>query len=350
MKQTFITYGCIFDLNRVPKEDYIPFIKNFIGDVKEEDIIPYEELNPYTIYWEDWKDNWKDNRIKLQNLVTAICKYFRIENINVPNNKTINSSDAWIIFRYIQVQKRELNKSFFQFEYYTEFAELRKQILAAKEIKKEENIPVIIPEVQPATIEKIEPNKKEQKTIDVGVTVLSLNPRKENKDIKRENVIYVEPSKPIELKPKSHKVNTEGEKDIKKENQKAKPIIKIQKVIELKPKSHKVNTEGEKDIKKENQKAKPIIKIQKPIELKPLKYTVKLEFLRNISRTLRKEIHRRVDNAYNTIMKGENNDDIKNAFKEFVVTKIKNKRSFILENDSMRVIFKPNGEVITENI
>lgn len=321
MKQTFITYGCIFDLNRVPKEDYIPFIKNFIGDVKEEDIIPYEELNPYTIYWEDWKDNWKDNRIKLQNLVTAICKYFRIENINVPNNKTINSSDAWIIFRYIQVQKRELNKSFFQFVHYTEFAELRKQILAAKEIKKEENIPVIIPEVQPATtIEKIE-HKKEQKTIDAEV--LSLNPRKENKDIKRENVIYVEPSK---------------------------PVIKIQKPIEIKPKSHKVNTEGEKDIKKENQKAKPIIKIQKPIELKPLKYTVKLEFLRNISRTLRKEIHRRVDNAYNTVMKGENNDDIKNAFKGFVVTKIKNKRSFILENDSMRVIFKPNGEVITENI
>lgn len=324
MKQTFITYGCIFDLNRVPKEDYIPFIKNFIGDVKEEDIIPYEELDPYTIYWEDWKDN----RIKLQNLVTAICKYFRIENINVPNNKTINSSDAWIIFRYIQVQKRELNKSFFQFVHYTKFAELRKQILAAKEIKKEENIPVIIPEVQPATqpatIEKIE-HKKEQKTIDVGVTVLALNPRKENKDIKRENVIYVEPSK---------------------------PIIKIQKPIEIKPKSHKVNTEGEnKDIKKENQKAKPIVKIQKPIELKPLKYTVKLEFLRNISRTLRKEIHRRVDNAYNTVMKGENNDDIKNAFnKEFVVTKIKNKRSFILENDSMRVIFKPNGEVITENI
>lgn len=309
MKQTFIKYGCIFDLNRVPKEDYIPFIKNFLGDVKEEDIIPYEELDPYTIYWEDWKDN----RIKLQNLVTAICKYFRIENINVPNNKTINSSDAWIIFRYIQVQKRELNKSFFQFVHYTKFAELRKQILAAKEIKKEENIPVIIPEVQPATIEKIE-HKKEQKTIDAEV--LSLNPRKENKDIKRENVIYVEPSKPIELKPKSHKVNTEGEKDIKKENQKAKPIVKI----------------------------------QKPIELKPLKYTVKLEFLRNISRTLRKEIHRRVDNAYNTIMKGENNDDIKNAFKEFVVTKIKNKRSFILENDSMRVIFKPNGEVITENI
>lgn len=316
MKQTFITYGCIFDLNRVPKEDYIPFIKNFIGDVKEEDIIPYEELDPYTIYWEDWKDN----RIKLQNLVTAICKYFRIENINVPNNKTINSSDAWIIFRYIQVQKRELNKSFFQFVHYTKFAELRKQILAAKEIKKEENIPVIIPEVQPATIEKIE-HKKEQKTIDAEV--LSLNPRKENKDIKRENVIYVEPSKPV----------------------------KIQKPIELKPKSHKVNTEGEnKDIKKENQKAKPIIKIQKPIELKPLKYTVKLKFLRNISRTLRKEIHRRVDNAYNTVMKGENNDDIKNAFKEFVVTKIKNKRSFILENDSMRVIFKPNGEVITENI
>lgn len=290
MKQTFIKYGCIFDLNRVPKEDYIPFIKNFLGDVKEEDIIPYEELDPYTIYWEDWKDN----RIKLQNLVTAICKYFRIENINVPNNETIKSSDARIIFRYIQVQKRELNKSFFQFEYYTEFAELRKQILAAKEIKKEENIPVIIPEVQPATtIEKIE-HKKEQKTIDAEV--LSLNPRKE------------------------------------------------------KPKSHKVNTEGEKDIKKENQKAKPIVKIQKPIELKPLKYTVKLEFLRNISRTLRKEIHRRVDNAYNTIMKGENNDDIKNAFKGFVVTKIKNKRSFILENDSMRVIFKPNGEVITENI
>lgn len=311
MKQTFIKYGCIFDLNRVPKEDYIPFIKNFIGDVKEEDIIPYEELNPYTIYWDDWKNN----RVKLQNLVTAICKYFRIENINVPNNETIKSSDARIIFRYIQVQKRELNKSFFQFEYYTEFAELRKQILAAKEIKKEENIPVIIPEVQPATIEKIE-HKKEQKTIDAEVTVLSLNPRKENKDIKRENVIYVEPSKPIELKPKSHKVNTEGEKDIKKENQKAKPIIKIQKVIEL----------------------------------KPLKYTVKLEFLRNISRTLRKEIHRRVDNAYNTVMKGENNDDIKNAFKGFVVTKIKNKRSFILENDSMRVIFKPNGEVITENI
>lgn len=312
MKQTFITYGCIFDLNRVPKEDYIPFIKNFIGDVKEEDIIPYEELDPYTIYWDDWKNN----RVKLQNLVTAICKYFRIENINVPNNKTIDSNDARIVFAYIQVQKRELNKSFFPFVYYTKFAELRKQILAAKEIKKEENIPVIIPEVQPATIEKIEPNKKEQKTIDVGVTVLSLNPRKENKDIKRENVIYVEPSKPIELKPKSHKVNTEGEKDIKKENQKAKPIIKI----------------------------------QKPIELKPLKYTVKLEFLRNISRTLRKEIHRRVDNAYNTVMKGENNDDIKNAFKEFVVTKIKNKRSFILENDSMRVIFKPNGEVITENI
>ena len=324
MKQTFIKYGCIFDLNRVPKEDYIPFIKNFLGDVKEEDIIPYEELDPYTIYWDDWKNN----RVKLQNLVTAICKYFRIENINVPNNETIKSSDARIIFRYIQVQKRELNKSFFQFEYYTEFAELRKQILAAKEIKKEENIPVIIPEVQPATtIEKIE-HKKEQKTIDAEV--LSLNPRKE--------------------KPKSHKVNTEGEKDIKKENQKAKPIIKIQKVIELKPKSHKVNTEGEKDIKKENQKAKPIVKIQKPIELKPLKYTVKLEFLRNISRTLRKEIHRRVDNAYNTIMKGENNDDIKNAFKGFVVTKIKNKRSFILENDSMRVIFKPNGEVITENI
>ena len=344
MKQTFITYGCIFDLNRVPKEDYIPFIKNFIGDVKEEDIIPYEELDPYTIYWEDWKDN----RVKLQNLVTAICKYFRIENINVPNNKTIDSNDARIVFAYIQVQKRELNKSFFPFVYYTKFAELRKQILAAKEIKKEENIPVIIPEVQPATtIEKIE-HKKEQKTIDAEV--LSLNPRKENKDIKRENVIYVEPSKPIELKPKSHKVNTEGEKDIKKENQKAKPIIKIQKVIELKPKSHKVNTEGEKDIKKENQKAKPIIKIQKPIELKPLKYTVKLEFLRNISRTLRKEIHRRVDNAYNTVMKGENNDDIKNAFKGFVVTKIKNKRSFILENDSMRVIFKPNGEVITENI
>ena len=344
MKQTFITYGCIFDLNRVPKEDYIPFIKNFIGDVKEEDIIPYEELDPYTIYWEDWKDN----RVKLQNLVTAICKYFRIENINVPNNKTIDSNDARIVFAYIQVQKRELNKSFFPFAYYTKFAELRKQILAAKEIKKEENIPVIIPEVQPATtIEKIE-YKKEQKTIDAEV--LSLNPRKENKDIKRENVIYVEPSKPIELKPKSHKVNTEGEKDIKKENQKAKPIIKIQKVIELKPKSHKVNTEGEKDIKKENQKAKPIIKIQKPIELKPLKYTVKLEFLRNISRTLRKEIHRRVDNAYNTVMKGENNDDIKNAFKGFVVTKIKNKRSFILENDSMRVIFKPNGEVITENI
>ena len=157
MKQTFITYGCIFDLNRVPKEDYIPFIKNFIGDVKEEDIIPYEELNPYTIYWEDWKDNWKDNRIKLQNLVTAICKYFRIENINVPNNKTINSSDAWIIFRYIQVQKRELNKSFFQFEYYTEFAELRKQILAAKEIKKEENIPVIIPE---ASLKSENPRKK----------------------------------------------------------------------------------------------------------------------------------------------------------------------------------------------
>lgn len=317
MKQTFIKYGCIFDLNRVPKEDYIPFIKNFLGDVKEEDIIPYEELDPYTIYWDDWKNN----RVKLQNLVTAICKYFRIENINVPNNETIKSSDARIIFRYIQVQKRELNKSFFQFEYYTEFAELRKQILAAKEIKKEENIPVIIPEVQPATtIEKIE-HKKEQKTIDAEV--LSLNPRKENKDIKRENVIYVEPSK---------------------------PVIKIQKPIELKPKSHKVNTEGEKDIKKENQKAKPIIKIQKPIELKPLKYTVKLEFLRNISRTLRKEIHRRVDNAYNTVMKGENNDDIKNAFKGFVVTKIKNKRSFILENDSMRVIFKPNGEVITENI
>ena len=317
MKQTFIKYGCIFDLNRVPKEDYIPFIKNFLGDVKEEDIIPYEELDPYTIYWDDWKNN----RVKLQNLVTAICKYFRIENINVPNNETIKSSDARIIFRYIQVQKRELNKSFFQFEYYTEFAELRKQILAAKEIKKEENIPVIIPEVQPATtIEKIE-HKKEQKTIDAEV--LSLNPRKENKDIKRENVIYVEPSK---------------------------PVIKIQKPIELKPKSHKVNTEGEKDIKKENQKAKPIIKIQKPIELKPLKYTVKLEFLRNISRTLRKEIHRRVDNAYNTVMKGENNDDIKNAFKGFMVTKIKNKRSFILENDSMRVIFKPNGEVITENI
>lgn len=317
MKQTFIKYGCIFDLNRVPKEDYIPFIKNFLGDVKEEDIIPYEELDPYTIYWDDWKNN----RVKLQNLVTAICKYFRIENINVPNNETIKSSDARIIFRYIQVQKRELNKSFFQFEYYTEFAELRKQILAAKEIKKEENIPVIIPEVQPATtIEKIE-HKKEQKTIDAEV--LSLNPRKENKDIKRENVIYVEPSK---------------------------PVIKIQKPIELKPKSHKVNTEGEKDIKKENQKAKPIIKIQKPIELKPLKYTVKLEFLRNISRTLRKEIHRRVDNAYNTVMKGENNDDIKNAFKGFMVTKIKNKRSFILENDSMRVIFKPNGEVITESI
>ena len=344
MKQTFIKYGCIFDLNRVPKEDYIPFIKNFLGDVKEEDIIPYEELDPYTIYWDDWKNN----RVKLQNLVTAICKYFRIENINVPNNETIDSDDAQIVFAYIQVQKRELNKSFFPFVHYTKFAELRKQILAAKEIKKEENIPVIIPEVQPATtIEKIE-HKKEQKTIDAEV--LSLNPRKENKDIKRENVIYVEPSKPIELKPKSHKVNTEGEKDIKKENQKAKPIIKIQKVIELKPKSHKVNTEGEKDIKKENQKAKPIVKIQKPIELKPLKYTVKLEFLRNISRTLRKEIHRRVDNAYNTVMKGENNDDIKNAFKEFVVTKIKNKRSFILENDSMRVIFKPNGEVITENI
>ena len=317
MKQNFIKYGCIFDLNRVPKEDYIPFIKNFLGDVKEEDIIPYEELDPYTIYWDDWKNN----RVKLQNLVTAICKYFRIENINVPNNETIDSDDAQIVFAYIQVQKRELNKSFFPFVHYTKFAELRKQILAAKEIKKEENIPVIIPEVQPATtIEKIE-HKKEQKTIDAEV--LSLNPRKENKDIKRENVIYVEPSK---------------------------PVIKIQKPIELKPKSHKVNTEGEKDIKKENQKAKPIIKIQKPIELKPLKYTVKLEFLRNISRTLRKEIHRRVDNAYNTVMKGENNDDIKNAFKEFVVTKIKNKRSFILENDSMRVIFKPNGEVITESI
>ena len=153
MKQTFITYGCIFDLNRVPKEDYIPFIKNFIGDVKEEDIIPYEELDPYTIYWEDSKNN----RVKLQNLVTAICKYFRIENINVPNNETIDSSDARIVFAYIQVQKRELNKSYFPFVYYTKFAELRKQILAAKEIKKEENIPVIIPE---ASLKSENPRKK----------------------------------------------------------------------------------------------------------------------------------------------------------------------------------------------